>query len=646
MLTSERHSLGKNIVVIGDGPSALAFAVKLKQKGVSNVTLVGPRLGEFVRPGDLVPDTFNRVSALITPLLVKPSKGFHLKDVERQLYTYAQKLNVSLIKMKFDSFTAQGELSLVCDRALQPAQIMKVDVVIDCTGEQRSVIHSFNNRSGAGARFEIKSRPELSNKTYSLVRGVFKTKDAKEMRLIYSSKKAAVINDKVNYCLTIERLRQLGWKSYVAPLNYTNFVRSTLKSNQELIKGNIYTCVPDDIAQENILTFVKDTVKLIHGHDFTLLETKNPKKSNITKFSVNLQHVTPGYYRGDENFPVIIHAGDASINVPFMLALGVRESMERIQDIFDTFTIENGLITQIDYKKFDVCYATRLNLVNYEIDSYIVAIARRSDPGTVFPYAKQVHDAAYNTCTDIKNKEIIEAAKNNLDRQYALFYLEEGKEEFNKIHINKLETKDFQTLIAQLQRATKKLLIIMQYKHLFSLEKINEIEAYFGSLAEQMKSVAQGFFNSPKPSFNLASNNYSAAIDIYHTLLPDKSHERQLPLYSNLIIISRKQNDFAVCEIIFNSVKSRLYATTNQHKTLWDKIYYNTALAKLSLAEAMKKTSNYDEAKLDILYEEIDALKDSLSENSKEFAKTISNRLNISKTTNQNQPPENKSRLG
>lgn len=89
---------GKDIVIIGDGPIGLLAALLLKLNGVASVTLVGPRLGEFARSGDINPKVFKTAEAAIAPLTVKPSETYHLKDIERQLYSHAQDLGITLLK--------------------------------------------------------------------------------------------------------------------------------------------------------------------------------------------------------------------------------------------------------------------------------------------------------------------------------------------------------------------------------------------------------------------------------------------------------------------------------------------------------------------------------------------------------------------
>lgn len=45
-------------VVVGAGPMGLFMAIKLKQMGVKNITVIDPRAGNYTRPGDIDPANF------------------------------------------------------------------------------------------------------------------------------------------------------------------------------------------------------------------------------------------------------------------------------------------------------------------------------------------------------------------------------------------------------------------------------------------------------------------------------------------------------------------------------------------------------------------------------------------------------------
>ncbi|MBS0351790.1 MAG: hypothetical protein JSR33_11525, partial [Proteobacteria bacterium] len=126
------------LVFIGDSTAALLNAIFFAQRGVKNISVIGPRLGEYTRSGDLIPEVFEKVSQLIAPLEVIPSEGYHIKDIERQMYKHAKKMAIQFIKSSFSHFGPKRQLILKSGAAIH------ADILFDCTGTRCAVLKKFN----------------------------------------------------------------------------------------------------------------------------------------------------------------------------------------------------------------------------------------------------------------------------------------------------------------------------------------------------------------------------------------------------------------------------------------------------------------------------------------------------------------------
>src|SRR5579871_4592018 len=96
----------KNIVIAGAGPIGLYLAIKLKQLGVTNVTVVDPRAGSYSRNGVIDASVFANLERRLG-LPVSHSSSRHIKDAERALLGIATKLGVHIKRGEGTTFTGK-----------------------------------------------------------------------------------------------------------------------------------------------------------------------------------------------------------------------------------------------------------------------------------------------------------------------------------------------------------------------------------------------------------------------------------------------------------------------------------------------------------------------------------------------------------
>lgn len=138
----------------------------------------------------------------------------------------------------------------------------------------------------------------------------------------------------VDYVLAIEEMRKMGWKTYEFP-----FTKIFTISKPSVEKANIYFQSPEGLTEDEIIQFTKILLKLGRSDpsdhsdpDLRLLKDskKHSHKQRISSFYIDPHQTTPGYYQGDNDYPVIFHSGDATADLPFRLGQGLILGAERI----------------------------------------------------------------------------------------------------------------------------------------------------------------------------------------------------------------------------------------------------------------------------------------------------------------------------
>src|SRR6185437_7149083 len=315
-----------DIVIVGDGPIALLNAITLNKKGVKNITVVGPRLGEFTRSGDVVSEVFTDM-AEAAGFEIPLTPGQHIKDLERALYHHAKTLDIKFIKKSFFEFGAGRQL-LLKDKKEEGLQKIHADLVIDCTGTQRAVLGKINQIIWEKEKvypFHLEHiGREYPHNTYALVRVFVPSSHVERINDELSIENLAMssgefspvaLYDPISYAMGIHELRKLNWDKDFLPYIYSN-------PSGKPGKLNIYMQVPDSLTDEqDLLQFVKIMLKLnknyreIDGVEIKLHKPSTKwgiKKPIASLFRIVPQKTREAYYKGSESFPVIFHSGDCS----------------------------------------------------------------------------------------------------------------------------------------------------------------------------------------------------------------------------------------------------------------------------------------------------------------------------------------------
>lgn len=633
---------GKKIVLIGDGPIALLAAVKLKQKGVTDVTIAGSRLGNFTRSNDAVSDVFNIISTAIAPLSITPSYGRHIKDVERELYIHAKKLGVKFIKKNFDSFLENKKLLLVAQNQTEQ-EIIEADLVFDCTGVKRNVMNKFN-QSQSNFQFEIKKIECIAKPYWAFLRFKFHVDLARLVNYIAAGYSRQIKDPNV-YTHTIEELQKLGWDGYNIPFFYIN----PLLDGDDQCKSNMYSEIPAGLTDDDkIIKFIKILIKYSLS-DIPPLKTfepklvllqskKHPTKPVISKFHIEPHQTISEYYLGNANFPNIFHLGDASADLPFHFGEGIVYGTKRLEDALKCFTVANGELTSLNAKQFTV-------LFNAGLTKHVERIQKNIYENQAIEKAYFGNIAGvYQLALSSNNNTNVEKLKMGLKK--AIIWDKFTKCKIKMIpcldnNLNARENTGFiieNNIEKKLTLTFKKLLHIFKSKNIFPSNLFIPINNYTLNIAMRCKKLGETHFKLKKLS--KAKWAYQLSLDIYSKLLCSSEHiPQQLALTSNLIIIAYKQKDYSEILALSNNGNNELLisADKTKYKSILDKIYFHTAYAAINLA---KKPSDENElAKLKKIAEVSIA---NLSELSKEQALSLQCKLiQLDKKTEQTENTPN-----
>ncbi|WP_131783740.1 hypothetical protein [Legionella gresilensis] len=382
----------KKIIVIGDGPAAMITCIKLAQLGVTDITLIGPRIGYYIRSGEFNHEVFESVSKIIYPLTIKIPPSYYgssvnyIRNLEKQLYPLIKQLNIKCIKKKFVTFINDKQIKLVNPQNLNDIELIEADLVFDCTGAKRVVIKELNKQSQSPiAPFQVTPVSDLSY-DFAMARFDYTAKDNSQVK--------QAKNNLIAKMLLLIKLRQLGWPFYTLPCFYHfDWESSNPKQNlyfryhpnatSEVIKE--MACL---LENYHSLYFYNEK---INANTFFHTPSKNyPDKKIISTFKLAPRLTTPSFYEGSPSLPIVIPLGDSLLDVPFIYAQSLITFTHVLKQLSLSFLIEDGVITKADFKHYDQqtqnCLASPIKEIKEGFSSY----AKKEAIGSVYEETSRI----------------------------------------------------------------------------------------------------------------------------------------------------------------------------------------------------------------------------------------------------------------
>lgn len=572
----------QQVVIIGAGPAGLYAAIKLRKAHVIDLVVYDPRAGEYTRPGHLNSEVFYRAKIGL-PADVKPSIGSsHIKDFERQLYREAAQLNIRIERKKFVGLVKEKNAVIVEDEnGIQST--VACYYLLDCTGSKREVLHAVNNLVTNPPPFQITPvlKDHINVKNHFLAYVKMSAEDY--LRFAMKDRRPDRLSGKtmLDYARSIEHLRSLGWLEFGYPSLYgVSFNKS---------KVCIYLECPDNLPvemQESWLKAVLEYKTNTKSISFQQLPAskKYRYKPRWNSFIVE-PHETSRYIYQEKGLPTIIPLGDSVIDANYVIAHGVKDSMEIINNLIEEMTIIDGKIYFFD----DDMY---LRSIKEQIELHRNDLVRHYDEAKGY-FGKWLNDAKgyYELATDMSI---------NIDEQRAF------QERLKEISIRINYQKAIETLARENSQTganvSPNFLRVANETHQSFLQVIENLPEHFVhehataksnllAMAQNCKDLGNSLFQEEQ--YSSALQAYNLALTIYQSLhLQTTTSLAEVTLLSNLIIVHRKLGDH---NEISQLVRLALEYDSSQAsiKEKQQKILYNLIKAVIAI---LKDNDNMDSA--------------------------------------------------
>lgn len=598
----------EKIVFVGGGPIGLAQAIALKQMGL-DVSIVDPRLGRFTRSGDHSDDVTSEINKLINPFDIVNTTGSHIKMLQRQLFEIVEELEIPCYKQKFSNFIDHEHIEI--SNHVKQKQALRADLVFDCTGTKRVCLKKANEIHPDTFSFEI--LPNNPHQRYAQVRAIMPLKETGIInKLLFDYQGGEQFEpDPVVYALGMEALREMGWKEFRLPYIYQNdFAMKEIHNvgisdpHEKLRKSNIYTQLPPDMKDpEEIKKFVRIVIKILKNDPADAFNEEllplrmhgesrewRADKPMVTVYDIVPIYTTPGFYLGDNTVPPVIHAGDATLNLPFHTAESMVQDAKRCIALNDAFIIKDKKIVGINRDKYK--QGTMPLVINArQILQDQVDFQRKlfqSHDARAFRY----YVAAYERCHDPEKKK-------KIAKGLQILYLNKAAE-----LIKSLDNLPAQELVNN--RLYFKFPFMREYLKPEEIVTLNNVQKKF---AEQCKKAGDDATNT------VCSNVfwYRLGLEILEQN-KENSVKEIITLFSCLIIA--QTYDFSEVIQLADRVAKEYYPllasfqTEQKEDNVFDrtleKIAYHKTVAMIQKAEKMLNASNKDMNEIQLLLNEIE----------------------------------------
>ena len=506
-ITSKTHRMS-HVVIVGAGPNGLFTALRLKQKGVKNVTVVDAGAGEYTRKGDFSPHVFTELEKMLDDLPIVPSHARHIHNLEDQLFAQAQTKGVTILKANCKD--VDDEYMVIVDSTGKETKI-RCDIPIDCSATKRVLINKINEmRPGT---FSILPAGDNPNKSYLMVRGTM----CELQSTLFNHFDPKDFSDK-DFEEKMKDFHRLNWKELAPPHIYAN----TFNNN----KVHFYSHAPDDLKNpDDQLKWLQTTFELKLGRTDTSFEPihdskKHPqhRKPKMSHFHCKPHLTTPAYYLEDEktekksaekkgpNPPrLVFHAGDATADLPFKTGKGLVQGAQRANALVNAMHVVDGEIIEINLSQYTREFDAKMLKHKEILDKHYAGIQERFDNG------RRVY------------------------LEYCRKSLATVADEKTGIALNKLDAlKIFKECIHYLFK-------IMESPTIQAAE-LKSTQEILLEVVNRCKQLANHFLSIK--NFPLAVKYYKISLDIYSKYFPNQYANEVIAVYYNAIIAAKKRNDF------------------------------------------------------------------------------------------------------
>ena len=419
------------LIVVGAGPAGLYTAIKLRKAGIRDLVVYDPRAKEYIRPGHLNKNVFEKVEEGIDKKFWLGQDG-HIKELERILYAEARALGIAVEKKYFKGLHPDPDHPgiLIADNEHSKAYPVEADYVFDCTGASRAVVHALN-RMSLDPPLKLKAFTELPVSNHMLAY----VKMSKPLFEQFTEAEQAINGlqkdiNALSFAQSIVKLSALGWNALQFPRCYgVSFGKE---------KICLYLQAPVHLAAKDRDQWLQTVLEcyLFPIHYVHLPSSKKyAYKPRITTFHVSANALEKVSYKAMD-LPTIIALGDAQIDSDYYLAHGIYNGVSRINALFDVMKIQEGRIVHFDSTE----YQTAIKELLHEHKSAIIIQAmqqRRSFYFAIRPARKNLELAILQSCDEHEKT----AFKTILEKIQPVYTSSAYREELARKEADQSETK-------------------------------------------------------------------------------------------------------------------------------------------------------------------------------------------------------------
>lgn len=237
------------------------------------------------------------------------------------------------------------------------------EVVLDCSGTSRSVVHLLNDIHPSPL---YREEPVISNvrlKKHVIVNAWAKASDLRKLDAVSRGVHFTPPTE-VAAAKSWSRLATMGWQRATLPTFYYH----KYQDKDGLVKVCFYSEVPDSLAEGQEKTWIELLLAVATGKDTCEVRplkpsSKTPKKDafRIQQFIVDPTRLVREVSQPiDTSLPIVLIVGDSEISADYRLSHGVSDGAQRAFQLVKLVIVENG--AWVDCNEQDYQTAVKANI--------------------------------------------------------------------------------------------------------------------------------------------------------------------------------------------------------------------------------------------------------------------------------------------
>jgi len=370
-----------NVVIVGGGLIGLLTAIMLRRKGVTELQVIDPHAADFVRPGFLNPHVFKTVQAEINGIKTEEFQRFffdnleggHIKDLKKTLYQLAMEMGITINSHRFtglskaDSPSGKGVTATGID---DEEIFIPAEVVIDCSGTSRSVIHHLNGIQTKPVYREQRVCNVIRHKKHVLANVWASQSDLNKFRRVSMHYSFASSSD-TDTAKAWHRLTSMGWQRATFPTFYYH----TYQRKGGQAKVCFYAEAPDSLAVGQEKAWVELLLAVATKQESCELTPLTPSKKTPKKDAFRIQQfivdphklVRDGSQPIDSSLPLVTALGDSEVAAAYRRSHGVSDGARRVAQLVNLVTVDKGAWVDFNPLEYEKTVRTNLNSHEQEI---------------------------------------------------------------------------------------------------------------------------------------------------------------------------------------------------------------------------------------------------------------------------------------